>query len=103
MKLVRVGWTIRDELMGGSWEFDVPDECDDPEALIRQAIAAGFQRIEREHGQQHDYPMNWGDAVNELDDEDWARFGIVRRSAPTPQHVLYVDHDETVYAWGGEW
>ena len=94
-QLVEVGWAYgmacaRDS-DAGAWFFAAKDDVDNIEDAMRAAIA---DHLKKPDANPNKVAFNWGDAMNELTEEDWAKHGLRFLSLPPHRHIN-VDHDET--------
>ena len=81
----------------GVWYFAVRDTVTDVAAAMRAAVA---DYLAQPDANPNGYAFNWGDAVDEVPDDVWARHGLRPLDIPVGRS-LDVDHDET-FAEGDE-
>ena len=97
--LVAIGWAYGHvenprTFAAGSWFFAFQGEGD-PEVAIRAAIADFFEHPTEDCAEAFigHYP-NWGDAIEWVPDEAWARHGLRRLRTPIVAHRISVHHDD---------
>lgn len=95
-RLVELHWQIPDrrDPSSGVWYFAATEAVqvgDEGDALRRAANTWFELRWDKSYG------ANWGDAIDEIDDEQWAIWGLRRLRNPVegPARV-YVNHDEVL-------
>lgn len=75
----------------GAWYFALDASVADAEAALRAAVA---EYLAGPDANPNGYAFNWGDAIDEVPDDVWARQGLRPLDLPVARY-LDVDHDET--------
>jgi hypothetical protein len=82
----------------GIFVFEHSVTIEDPEKAARDAIFAFVDTDDgRETVVENNYDFNWGDAAQEMDERDWAKFGL--KLVDTIKADIVVNHDES-FAFG---
>lgn len=100
-RLVEVGWAYGlagddppDDSGSGAWYFAAKKRVQDVEGALRAAIR---DYLAKPGSNPNRVAFNWGDALNELDAEDWAKHGLRPLALPRPEVHVHVDHDEVFW------